>query len=179
MERSRLSTTGQADVHDLLDKIIDRGAPISANRTLAALRRMCSWAVERDIIEVSPCDGVKAPSAAVSRDRVLSDDELRIAWGAFEKTGWPFGPLARLLVLTGARLREVAEMRWSEIDPAAKTWTIPKDRAKNGVAHEVPLSDAALQILESLPRIDGDKGTLGFIFTTTGRTAVSGFCRAK
>ena len=117
---------GKADVHDLLDKIIDRGAPISANRILAALRRMCSWAVERDIIKVSPCDGVKAPSAAVSRDRVLSDDELRIAWGAFEKTGWPFGPLARLLVLTGARLREVAEMRWSESTPPLKPGRFPK-----------------------------------------------------
>ena len=175
----RLSNIGKADVHDLLDKIIDRGAPISANRILAALRRMCSWSVERDIIKVSPCDGVKAPSAAVSRDRVLSDDELRIVWGAFEKTGWPFGPLARLLVLTGARLREVAEMRWSEVDHAAKTWTIPKERAKNGVAHEIPLSGAALQILESLPRIDGGKGAPGFVFTTTGRTPVSGFSRAK
>jgi integrase len=175
----RLSKVGKADVHDLLDKIIDRGAPISANRILAALRRMCSWAVERDIIRVSPCDGVKAPSAAVSRDRVLTDDELRIAWGAFEKTGWPFGPLARLLVLTGARLREVGEMRWSEIDLEGKTWTVPKERAKNGIAHEIPLTAPALTILQGLPRVDGGKGAPGYVFTTTGKTPVSGYSKAK
>lgn len=42
----RLSTIGRADVHELLDGIVDRGAPIAANRILAALRRLCSWAVE-------------------------------------------------------------------------------------------------------------------------------------
>jgi integrase len=175
----RLAAIGRADVHDLLDKIVDRGAPIVANRTLAALRRMCGWAVERGIIDASPCEKVKAPAGEKSRDRVLSDDELRLSWGAFEKIGWPFGPLAKLLVITGARLREVAEMRWSEIDRAAKTWTIPKERAKNGVAHEIPLSAPALAILESIPRVDGGKGATGFVFTTTGRTAVSGFSRAK
>jgi integrase len=175
----RLAAIGRADVHDLLDKIVDRGAPIVANRTLAALRRMCGWAVERGIIDASPCEKVKAPAGEKSRDRVLSDDELRLSWGAFEKIGWPFGPLAKLLVITGARLREVAEMRWSEIDHAAKTWTIPKERAKNAVAHEIPLSAPALAILESIPRVDGGKGAPGFVFTTTGRTAVSGFSRAK
>jgi len=175
----RLSAIGRADVHDLLDKIVDRGAPIAANRTLAAFRRMCGWAVERGIIDASPCEKVKAPAGEKSRDRVLSDDELRLAWGAFNSTGWPFGPLAQLLVLTGARLREVGEMRWQEVDVAAKTWTIPKERAKNGVAHEIPLSSAAVQILESLPRIDGGKAAPGFVFTTTGKTAVSGFSRAK
>jgi integrase len=175
----RLSNIGKVDVHDLLDKIVDRGAPISANRILAALRRMCSWAVERDLIKTSPCDGIKAPSAIVSRDRVLSDDELRLVWGAFEKTGWPFGPLGKLLLLTGARLREIGEMRWSEIDLTTKTLTISKERSKNGLAHEIPLSAPAIGILESLPRIDGAKGAPGFVFTTTGKTPVSGFSRAK
>jgi integrase len=175
----RLSAITRSDVHALLDKVVDRGSPITANRTLAAFRKLCNWAVERGIIDHSPCEKVKAPAPEKSRDRILSDDELRIVWGAFEKTGWPFGPLARLLLLTGARLREVAEMRWSEIDLAAKTWTIPKERTKNALAHEVPLSGAALQILESLPRVDGGKGAPGFVFTTTGRTAVSGFSRAK
>ena len=175
----RLSAIGRADVHDLLDKIVDRGAPIVANRTLAAFRRMCGWAVERGIIDASPCDRVKAPASEKSRDRVLSDEELRLAWEAFEKTGWPFGPHAQLLLLTGSRLREVAEMRWQEIDLAAKTWTIPKERSKNGVAHEIPLSSAALQILESLPRIDGGNGAPGFVFTPTGRAPLSGFSRAK
>ncbi len=175
----RLSAIKRADVHDLLDKIVDRGAPIAANRTLAALRRMCAWAVERGIVEVSPCEKVRAPASETTRDRVLTDDELRAAWAAFDSAGWPFGPLAQLLLLTGQRLREVAEARWPEIDREARTWTIPKERAKNGVAHEVPLSEAALRILAALPRIEAGGRSAGFLFTTTGHSAVSGFARAK
>ena len=175
----RLSAIKRADVHDLLDKIVDRGAPIVANRTLSALRRMCSWAVERGLVEASPCEKVRAPAAETSRDRVLTDDEIRAAWAAFEGVGWPFGPLAQLLLLTGQRLREVGEARWSEIDFAAKTWTIPKERAKNGIAHEVPLSEAALRILDALPRVEAGRRPAAFIFTANGRSAVSGFSRAK
>jgi integrase len=175
----RLSAIKRSDVHDLLDKIVDRGAPIVANRTLAALRRMCSWAVERGLVDVTPCEKVRAPAAETSRDRTLTDDEIRAAWAAFGRAGWPFGPLAQLLLVTGQRLREVGEARWREIDLAAKTWTIPKEHSKNGAAHEVPLSETALRILGSLPRIEAERQLAGFIFTTNGKTAVSGFSRAK
>ena len=107
----------------------------------------------------------------------LSDSEIRVAWQAFERIGWPFGRIAQLLLLTGARRDEIAGARWSEIDLEAKTWTIAKERSKNGVAHEIPLSDAAIQIIKSLPRIGG-KGD-GFVFTTTTRAPVSGWSRAK
>ena len=175
----RLSAIKRADVHDLLDKIVDRGAPIAANRTLAALRRMCAWAVERGIIDVSPCEKVRAPASETTRDRALTDDEIRAAWAAFDGAGWPFGPLAQLLLLTGQRLREVGEARWSEVDLEAKTWTIPKERAKNGVAHEVPLSEAAIRILKALPHIETGSRSPAFLFTTNGRTPVSGFSHAK
>ena len=164
------------DVHALLDGIVDRGSPIMANRTLAHLRRLCGWAVERDIITVSPCVGVKPPSGERSRDRVLPDDELRRAWFACDAIGWPFSPLFRLLILTGQRRDEVGAMRWSELDLLGRTWTIPKGRAKNGIEHVVPLSAPAVVILEALPRI---KGKVGLVFTTSGETAVSGFSRAK
>jgi len=173
----RLADVKKSDVHDILDGIVDRGAPIVANRALAVFRRMCNWAIERGIVAASPCDKIKAPAAEESRDRVLSDDEIRLAWGAFNRVGWPFGPLAQLLLLTGARRDEIASGRWSEIDLVAKAWTIGKERSKNGVAHEIPLSDAALGILKTLPRI-GDKRD-AFVFTTTGATPVSGFSRAK
>ncbi len=171
-----LSEISRADVHELLDSIIDRGAPIAANRILAALRRMCAWSVERDIIKVSPCDDVKAPSAAKSRERILSDDELREVWQACHKIGWPFGPLVQLLILTGQRRDEVAEMQWSEIELQAKTWTLPRERAKNDVEHVVPLSAKALEVLHGLPRI---ASKAGYVFTTNGTTPVSGFARAK
>ena len=170
----RLSQITRAHVHQMLDEIVDRGAPIAANRRYAAFRKMCSWAVERGIIDRNPCDGVKAPAAETGRDRVLGDDELKAIWQACERIG-VFGPLVRLLALTGARLREVAGMEWSELDLGARTWTLPKERTKNKRAHVVPLSDAATQIIESLPRIQDQR----FLFSGTGRTPVSGFSKMK
>jgi len=170
-----LAEIGRADVHELLDGVVDRGSPVMANRVLAALRKMCAWSVDRGIIAASPCTGIKAPTAERSRDRVLSDDELRGLWTACDAIGWPFRDLVRLLLLTGQRRDEVGKMRWSELDLDGKTWTLPRERAKNGVAHVVPLSAPALAIITALPRI----GASDFVFTVTGRTAVSGFSNAK
>ena len=164
----RLGDVRKSDVHDLLDEIVDRGAPIVANRTLAVFRRLCNWAVERGIIDASPCDKIKAPAAEESRDRVLSDDEIRLAWRAFDAQGWPFGSIAKLLLLTGARRDEIASVRWSEVDLDAKTLTIAKERSKNGVAHEIPLSDSAVAILARVPRF-GDCETPSFSRPRGGR----------
>jgi integrase len=171
-----LAAVTKPDVHDLLDGIVDRGAPVVANRTLAVFRRFFNWTIERGIIATSPCDRIKAPAPEASRDRVLSDDELRLAWRAFERVNWPFGRIAQLLLLTDARLSEIAEGRWSEIDLEARTWTIAKERSKNKIAHEIPLSDPAIAILKSMPRIGGKDA---FIFSRSGRSAVTGFSNGK
>jgi integrase len=86
--------------------------------------------------------------------------------------------MVKLLLLTGQRRDEVASARWSEFDLGADmpAWTIPKDRAKNGKAHVVPLSPAVVEILDSLPRV---KDEVDFVLTTTGKTGVSGFSRSK
>jgi integrase len=164
------------DVIDLLDRVVDRGAAVAANRVLAVVRRLFSWTVERGILELSPSAGVKAPTAERSRDRVLNDDELRRVWRATDVDGWPFGPLVQLLILTGQRRDEVANMRWSELDLEKRLWTLPKERSKNDTAHEVPLSDAVLSVIGRLKKIAGKPG---FLFTTTGEAPVSGFSRAK
>lgn len=172
----RLSDISRSDMHDLLDGIVDRGSPIVANRTLAAVRRLCNWAIERGIVNSSPAEGIAAPSAERSRDRILTDDELRLFWQGCDAIAWPFGPLAQLLLLTGQRRDEVGAMRWPEIDLERRLWVIPKERCKNGVEHAVPLSEPAVAILKSLPRI---KSKAGLVFTSSGETAVSGFSRAK
>jgi integrase len=117
------------DVIELLDSKVDQGSPIMANRILATVRRLFGWCVERGILETSPCFGVKAPAPERSRDRVLSDFELRFVWKACDNIGWPFGPLTKLLILTAQRCEEVSEMTWSELDLGAKVWTIPRERA--------------------------------------------------
>jgi integrase len=96
-------------------------------------------------------------------------------WLACDDLGWPFGPIYRLLLLTGLRLREVAEGRWSEIDLEGGNWLIPKERMKNGEPHWVALSPVAVEIIKALPRID----KCDLMFSTNGKTPVSGFSRAK
>jgi len=163
------------DVIELIDRVADRGARIHANRVLAAVRVLFNWALSRGVIEASPAAGVKAPGAEAVRERVLSEDELRQVWRAAEVTPYPFGPFFKLLIVTAQRRDEVAGMRWSEIDEARALWTIPGDRAKNGRAHEVPLSAPALDVLRSLPRLDGSD----LVFTTNGQASISGFSKAK
>lgn len=172
----RLSQITRAHVHEMLDMIVDRGAPIRANRVFAQFRKMCRWALSRGIVGRSPCEGLSAPSVETRRDRVLSDAEIRLAWNAFAVVGWPFGPIGQLLLLAGQRRNEFAGMRWEEVSLDAKLWILPKERSKNRQDHQVPLSDDAVRLLQSLPRIGDAKG---FVFTTTGKTPVSGFSRAK
>jgi integrase len=172
----RLIEIGKSDVHAMLDSIVDRGAPILANRCFSAFRKLCAWAIEREIIIASPCAGIQAPAPETARDRILSDDELKAVWRAAEGIGWPFGPVTQLLALTGQRRSEVAEMRWSEVDFEAKTWTLPRSRSKNNREHVIPLSEQALAILASLPRVEGKQG---YVFTFTGSTPITGFAKAK
>jgi integrase len=96
---------------------------------------------------------------------------------AFSGAGWPFGPLGQLLLLTGVRRNEAAGAKWSELDLRERVWLLPKERTKNRRDHELPLSAAAVRVIEALPRV-GDKQD-GFVFTTTGKSAVSGFSRFK
>jgi integrase len=166
----RLSEIKRPDVIEWLDGIVDRPAPIAANRALGWLKGLCNFAVERGVIDVSPIAGIKAPAAETARDRVLSDDELKAVWEAADALEPVYAWFIKLLILTGQRLREVSEMEWKEIDLEKRVWTLPKERAKNGVEHSIPLSDQAADILRSLLRIDGS----GFVFTINGRNPIRG-----
>jgi integrase len=172
----RIQEISKRDVLDLLDAVIDRGGGLSANRVLAVVRKLFAWAVQRGIVEVSPAAGIKPPFAERTRDRILSDDEIRWFWLACDKVGYPFGSMAKLLLLTGQRRDEVSGLARGELDLDKKLWTLPGGRSKNDKPHEVPLSDAALLVIASLPRIKSNKGLL---FTTNGETHVSGYSRAK
>jgi integrase len=158
----------------ILDGIVARGAPVGANRAFAQFRKMCRWAVSRGIIERSPAEGIEPPSTETVRDRVLSLDELRLVWRAAERQGFPFGPIIKLLILTGQRRSEVGGMEWGEIDLENRLWTIPATRAKNRRQHTIPLSPQAMGIIKGLPRFSGSK----FCFTVRN-TAPSGFAKAK
>ena len=170
--RKTLDEISKHDVVRLLDDTASR-APIMANRHLAYMRKLFNWCIERGYLEVSPCAGLKPPGVERSRDRVLDDTELAEVWHAATNLGWPWGPFVKLLILTAQRRNEVSAMKWEELDFEKRTWTLPQDRAKNRTGHIIPLTDGVTKILRELPT------TGEYVFSTTGRTSVSGFSKAK
>jgi integrase len=147
-----ISEVTKRDVIEMVDGVVDNGGPIVANRALAVTKTFFNWCVARDIIAVSPVQGVKPPTAEKSRDRVLDDAELVRVWEAAGNIGYPFGTMVRLLIATGQRRDEVAKMGWQEIDFDKRIWTLARERTKNDNAHEVPLNDIVLDILNTIPR---------------------------
>ena len=146
------------------------GTPIAANRLHSIVRKFFNWCVENELIAASPCAGLKQPASEISRDRVLSDRELRLVWEAAEKIGYPFGSMVQLLTLTGERRGEVANMQWGELDLQKRVWSLPRERVKNNRQHDVPLSPQAVAIIERIPRIS-DR----FVFSLNGTAPFNGF----
>jgi integrase len=165
----------RADLRNMLERIVADGAPIAANRVHSIVRKFFNWCLEQEIVEASPCAGLKPPAGKEgSRDRVLSDDELRRVWQAAEKLGPPYGATVQLLLLTGQRRGEVVGMQWAELDLASRLWTLPRERVKNDRRHEVPLSRQAVAIIDNLPRIS-DR----FVFSLNADSPLNGFGKNK
>lgn len=146
------------EVIALLEDIADRGAPVGANRTLEIIRRIYNWGIEQEIVELNPCQRIKKVGVENRRDRVLSDDEIRAVWAAFENETARMRDLFRLRLLTAQRPGEVSRLRWEDIDLVSGWWTIPAEFSKNGLAHRVPLSQAALDILRGSSGHDDKSG---------------------
>jgi integrase len=170
------------EVLDVIKQYKDRGKLHHAHNLLGDVRRPYDWAIDQEVyagLQTSPCDHLKPKKLfgkKTQRTRVLSDVELRAAWIGAKRLGYPYGPLFQLLMLTGQRKSEVAEMRWSEIgDLAKKLWSLPPERVKANAAHLVPLSDDAVAVLTSLPRFDGD-----YVFSIqSGARPVAAFSEYK
>lgn len=165
---------------DAIRAIVKRGAPYQAHNAFAHLRRLFNWAIgshefgisKSPVERLRPADLIGKREA---RERVLTDAELRAVWNGCEAMGYPYGPLIKLMILTGQREREVADMVWSEVDLDVAIWTVPASRMKGGRAHVVPLAPEALAILKSLPRFTNEH-----VFSTTdGQKSVNGFAKAK
>jgi integrase len=158
--------------------IVKRGAPYQAHNALSYIRRMYNWAIGTHEfgIDASPVERL-SPKDLIGkrepRDRILSDNELRAVWNAAATVGYPYGPIFRLLVLTGQRELEIARASRAEI--TGDLLTIPATRMKGGRAHEVPLTRSAREIINALPEFPG-----AYLFTTTrGVKPVNGFSKAK
>ena len=164
------------DVRELIQKIAKR-TPSMAHLMFAYTRAMFGWICEEYDIDTSPCDRIK-PKKLIGekkpRTRVLNDTEIAALWRATDQLDYPFGPMFRLLMLTGTRLSEAAGARWSEIE--GHLWTVPAERFKTDLPHLVPLTDQTIALIKALPRFAGGDCLFS---TTSGKKPVSGFSKGK
>jgi integrase len=193
-----LASIVKRDAISLLNKLVDAGHGVTANRTLTVLKTFFGWCIKNDLLTISPVAVLDAVAKESERERILTGAELAAAWKVADVDcdsrrkdavkGYPFGRLVQFVILTGARRDEMREAPWSEFELELASvalpngahwkgplWTLPAIRAKNNNRHLVPLSPSAVDILGNLPNIHGG----GLLFTLTGTTPISGLSRAK
>jgi len=186
------------DVIELVGKISQRNGH-AGHRLLKTLKTFFRWCVGRAVIEISPAEGIRSSYREASRDRVLTDSELAAIIVGARQMPWPYGGIVEFLALTGQRRAEVVRASPIEIDPQARTWSIPGQRTKNGKAHIVHLSEPAWAVIaghltgkfifptstghhfqaysKSKELLDGLCGIRGWRLHDLRRTIVSGMAR--
>ncbi|MEI5680477.1 MULTISPECIES: tyrosine-type recombinase/integrase [unclassified Mesorhizobium] len=149
------------DIVKAVDAVADRGAKTEAARCFEDIRAVVKWAVGRGVLDRDATAGMKAPQRGGARDRVLSKDEIPVLFKALPDSGMRdmVQDIVRLLFETACRISEIAGLSVKEVDLKDKLLRLPPERVKNGLAHNVPLTDEAMAILSRLV-----KGKKGFVF---------------
>ena len=161
------------DVIDLVTEVSHRNAHASY-RLLKTLKTFFRWCIGRAVIDFSPAEGVLSNWREISRDRVLTDQELAAIMLAARQMPWPYEGIVQFLALTGQRREEVAQIKSHEIDENARTWCMPAIRTKNNRAHITHLSEPAWQVIAGRLGADDD-----YVFTTSRGKNFQAFAKAK
>jgi integrase len=150
----------------LLDGIVERGAPVTANRVYSLVSQLFTWAAAKDLIPASPMAGVERPGGEERpRQRVLTADEIKAFWTKLPTADMaePTRLALKLLLVTAQRRGELTFAKWSDFDLEGGAWTIPVELLKTSHArraepepHVVPLSPLALELLEKLKALTGE-----------------------
>jgi integrase len=127
------------------------------------------------ILDRNPCSGLTRPAKPPTRDRVLTDDEIRSFWRASEQIGEPHEQALKLLLLTGQRLDEIAAMTWDELSVDRLTLNLAAVRTKNNRPHFIPLGPMSRELIANVHRI----AHCPFVFTTNGRRPLVNFSHVK
>jgi integrase len=169
-----ISEIRRSEIVALLDKIEDTG-PVQADRVLATLRRVMNWHATRDDDFRSPIvrGMARTKSKERARERVLSDEELRVVWRVASEGGGAYDYFLQFILLTATRLREASNMNRSEL--SGTDWVIPAARYKTKLPHLIPLSKGAQALLAQVPVI----GFGGWVFTSNGECPISGYSKYK
>ncbi len=141
------------DVVVALDRIVERGAPIMANRTRALISKVFNFGIGREIVEHNPCMGVPRPGKERQRDRVLNETEIQTLWRSLDSLEPVMAATFKMRLSTAQRGLEVLTMRWEHVN--GSWWTIPPEATKNSLAHRVPISPQSEALLEDLRGVTG------------------------
>jgi integrase len=144
----------KADVIAITDSILDRGHPSAARHAHIAIRAFFNWCIRRDYVMVSPCSSLESPAPALTRERVLTEHEIRAVWDGAQIQGYPYGTIVQIALLTAQRRCEVAGMLWSELDLQKRLWFMPANRVKNGRPHAVPLAPQVVALLSRIVKFE-------------------------
>lgn len=190
-EHKPITDIKRRDVVKLLDGLVERDLHVSAEHVLSHIRLIFKWAISRDGygVEHNPARDVDKAAVGIKErvrgERVLDDAELRALWTVADDIGYPVGNVVKLLMLTGARLNEIASASWSELNDAGDLLTVPVDRVwswsdperrvngrlrpgfKGGRKFEIPLVPEARRIIAKLPRWAVDGRNDSFVFAST------------
>jgi integrase len=162
--------------HEDIAKVIDELPHGAAGEAVKNIRAFFNWCVPR-YLPASPCVGLRKP-ASTSRERILTDEELKKVWKAAEQTGYPFGTIVLLLILTGQRRGEIAalEKQWIKED----TITLPKRITKNGREHTFPIAVSVTSTLGTVPNFESLKHQT-LLFPARGKPSsiFNGFSKSK
>ena len=162
----------RADVAARLQELTQGHGRTSAARARDYLSAMFSWAMREGLCDANPVLATNDPAAGIlPRDRVLSDNEIRIVWNACGDDA--ASRIIKLLLLTGCRRDEIAALNWSEVE--AGVLTIPGTRTKNGRALVLPLPAVAIELIAAVPKQNGGD----FVFGRGGDRPFSGWSAAK
>jgi integrase len=140
----------QRDVASCLGAIMRERRNVAARAARSTLSAFFRWCLQQGFVTANPVINTGKPREPGPCARVLSDPDLVAIWQACGDDH--FGKIVKLLVLLAPRRSEVGGMCWSELDDDGN-WTIPVVRSKNGRAHTLPLPQAALDIINSVPQI--------------------------
>lgn len=173
-----LRSIGRADILDLLDGMVQADKAGAAWNVKKYTTRLFNFALERDLLPASPASNLRMRALQRRNEdagRELTDDELRALWAAIGEERSPWRECMKLLLLTGQRRTEIAELRWSEVDKSRKLLALDPARYKTGIEHVVPLSEQAWGVLGSVPRWPD----CPFVFSLDGEGPLRGFGRLK
>lgn len=166
--RIKLPDLNRGHVRQVIEAVRDRGATVTVNRTLAALRRAFSWAVSKDLLVINPALNMATDIQETGKDRALTVDEIKTFWAGLDSAA--MGERSRLalkiVLATGQRPGEVCGASKSEMDIAGGVWLIPSKRTKNKEAHSIPLSKLAIQLFEQAISLSGESE---FVFPSRPR----------